>query len=30
MFLDNEESDDIEEIIVLNKEGKQVEKNISK
>lgn len=30
LFLDNEESDDMEEIIVLNKEGKQVEKNLSK
>lgn len=28
--IDTEESDDIEEVIVLNKEGQQVEKNLSK
>lgn len=29
-FTAAEESDEVEEIIVLNKEGKQVEKNLSK
>lgn len=29
-FIDTDESDDMEEIIVLNKEGKQVEKHLSK
>lgn len=29
-FIDTDESDDMEEIIVLNKEGKQVDKHLSK